>query len=565
MRAAKLRTKVTMFFLLAALPAAVVSIGAAVVIDRLIAAEIERSAQETFHAVDAGVKVELARIQAALDRVADDDALRELAEAVDHPSAIDRAEGLAPILAAEAGLSVLAVVAARGPSAATIVSSAHLPTAAGDPAPRFAHFGEAQAGFVRELVAGNPPVVIPVIIAARTAYDRTDQPSLVVYGGRRLDGSFLTMLAGTRGAGLVLEVPGAEPRRFGPVLGRAGPSITLPPIDPETEGAKIRVTIDTQRLEDAQRLFAVFAAALVVTAFIGALLAGLWISRRITEPILDLSTAAAEVGAGRLDVRVERRSDDEVGGLVDVFNQMVGEVAEGRERLVRAERIAAWREAAKRVAHEIKNPLTPMRMAMETLRKAYKAEHPDLDEIVSESTTAVLDEVRSLSRIVTEFSQFARLPKPKPEAVEPVVLLEHTLRLYGTAPDGVTVQLDVEAVTARVLPKVHVDRDQLGQSLINLVKNAIEAMHAGGTVTLDANAAERTGRAGVTLEVRDTGPGIDEAIAERLFAPYFTTKPAGTGLGLAIVERIVDEHGGAIDVLSTPGDGATFRIWLPAV
>jgi len=556
---ARLRTKVTMFFVLAALPAVVVSIGAVIVIDRLIASEIERSASETFHSVKRGLEAEQARIRGALDRVIADQSLRELADTVEHGAAIDRSEGLAPLLAAEVGLSVLAIVAARGPDAATIVSSAHLPTAAGDPAPRAAQFGATEVGFGTELVAGNPPSMVPVILAARITKDDRGRGALVVYGGRRLDADFLEMLAGTRGAGLVLEAPGAEPQVFGPVRGAGGRSIALPPVDPELDGAKIRVAVSTARLERAQSLFAAFAAGLVLVALIGALVAGAWISRRITEPILDLAAAAAEVGAGRLDVRVERTSADEVGALVDVFNQMVGEVAESRERLVRAERLAAWREAARRVAHEIKNPLTPMRMAMETLRKAHRAQHPELDEIVDESTTAVLEEVRALSRIVTEFAQFARLPKPRPETVEVTELIEHTVRLFGSPPEGVNLAFNPDVLHERPLPTISVDRDQLHQTLLNLVKNAIEAMETtGGTVTLDAHPAND----GVAIEVADDGPGIDEDTEAQLFVPYFTTKSSGTGLGLAMVERIVHEHGGTIEVESN--DGATFRIWLPA-
>jgi nitrogen fixation/metabolism regulation signal transduction histidine kinase len=303
----------------------------------------------------------------------------------------------------------------------------------------------------------------------------------------------------------------------------------------------------------------------MIAAFALALAAGTWLSRRITEPILELSSAAVQVGAGKLDVEVPAGTDDEVGALIEVFNQMIKELADSRERLARAERVAAWREAARRIAHEIKNPLNPMQMAMETLRKAYKSKHAQLDEIVEESIKVVLDEVRAISRMVSSFSDFARLPRPKLEAIPPLELLQHAARLYGTVPPGLSVVLDAAVIDARRLPRINADRDQVERALINLVKNAIEAMPNGGKVVLDAAATKRGAGAGVSLIVTDNGPGMSAAVKEQLFVPYFTTKPEGTGLGLAIVERIVAEHDGAIDVETAPGSGTTFRLWIPEV
>lgn len=569
-----LRSRLTLFFLIASFPAVVISVGAIVVIDRMVKEEIAQRADDTFAAVTLGLDAEKDRVERALLRIARDDSIRSLADAVDHEAAVDRAEGIAPLLAAEAGLPLFAVVAASGPRAGTIISSAHLPTAAGDAAPRFSAprlVRGSTVGFAQELVAGNPPTSVPAIVAVHTTPDRSGRRALVLYGGTRLDGRLLQVLARTGGASLILRAPGDEPRRFGresmrgslPVRNIALPS--LAGATPDDEGARIVVAIDRPRLEEDRRRFVFLAAGLAISIFAGALVAGTWLSRPITGPIEELSRAAVRVGAGELDVRVEHDRDDEVGELVVMFNQMVTEIADSRQSLARAERIAAWRDAARQVAHEIKNPLTPMQMAMETLRKAYRVKHADLDAIVDESTQAVLDEVRSLSRIVSEFSEFARLPKPRLEQLSALELLETTSRLYGSPPESITVELDSARLAAADLPMVSADRDQLGRALINLVKNAIEAMQAsGGIVLLDAEANERGGKPGVTLRVSDNGPGMTDEVKGRLFKPYFTTKKTGTGLGLAIVEQIVAEHAGAIDVTTSPGAGTTFDVWLPA-
>jgi signal transduction histidine kinase len=207
-----------------------------------------------------------------------------------------------------------------------------------------------------------------------------------------------------------------------------------------------------------------------------------------------------------------------------------------------------------------------MQMAMETVRKAHRSQHPEFEEILQESTQAVLDEVRSLSRLVSEFSEFARLPSPKLGEVSPLTLLDHALRLYGSAPEDVSVRLD-SRYELESLPDVRADQDQIGRALINLVKNALEALQGsagGGETVLSAKAEQRGGRQGVCLIVQDDGPGMSEEVRQHLFDPYFTTKPEGTGLGLAIVDRIVAEHDGAINVHSAEGEGTRFELWLPS-
>jgi nitrogen fixation/metabolism regulation signal transduction histidine kinase len=234
---------------------------------------------------------------------------------------------------------------------------------------------------------------------------------------------------------------------------------------------------------------------------------------------------------------------------------MTRDVRAAREELARAERVAAWREIAQRIAHEIKNPLTPIQMAIETLKRAQPKGPEVFDALFAESAQTILDEVQRLKHIVAEFSSFARMPQPqlKPCAVGEVV--EAALKLYAGA-------VPVERELDPALPPALADRDQLTQVLLNLVENAREAVSSqasGGRIRVRTRAVD--GR--VELEVADDGPGIAEAARARLFTPYFTTKAKGTGLGLAIVHRIVSDHGGEIRVGGAPGAGAVFTVSLP--
>jgi nitrogen fixation/metabolism regulation signal transduction histidine kinase len=253
---------------------------------------------------------------------------------------------------------------------------------------------------------------------------------------------------------------------------------------------------------------------------------------------------------------VEGRATGEVGELVRAFNAMTQDLASNRLRLAQAERVAAWREVARRLAHEIKNPLTPIAMSVETLRDALAAGRRDFPEIFDEGTRAIGEEVRRLKRIVDEFSRFARLPAPERAAVAPEELVGAVLALYPSAPPGVSVERRI----APGLPAVSADRDQVLQLLLNLLRNALDAMPEGGPLLLEARAEG----AGVALSVKDGGAGISAEDLPHVFEPYFTKKEGGTGLGLAIAHRIAEEHGGRLTVESTPGQGATFTLWLPA-
>ncbi|MEO1336143.1 MAG: ATP-binding protein, partial [Myxococcota bacterium] len=322
-------------------------------------------------------------------------------------------------------------------------------------------------------------------------------------------------------------------------------------------GAILEIRVGSPRLTRARQQVLRWSPLLVGGSLALAIGLSWLLSRRISHPIRTLSTAAQSVAGGDLSVRVKPVGQDEVGHLMGVFNHMAKELADSRDQLRRAERAAAWQQIARRVAHEIKNPLFPIQMSIETLQKSYDKQHPKLSEIVRESTKTVLEEVQALNRLVTEFSKFARLPPPDKQPLEIAKLFAHVLELYGT--DGRVV---AELETLQELPKLNADREQMNRVLINLVKNSLEAMEpSGGKVRLDARLGEDNA---VLVIIADDGPGMTPSIQDEIFTPYFTTKPEGTGLGLAIVDRIVAEHGGDILVRSTD-HGTTFTLRLPIV
>jgi two-component system nitrogen regulation sensor histidine kinase NtrY len=287
------------------------------------------------------------------------------------------------------------------------------------------------------------------------------------------------------------------------------------------------------------------------------LLSGL-LTVAFTRPLAALEQAAKRVGEGDLASTLGGgHGGREVTRAFDAFNAMTRELERARARILRAERLAAWRDIAQRIAHEIKNPLSPIQVSIETMRKTKAKQHPDFDEIFEESTVTILEEVERLKRIVGEFSEFARLPRPRPAPVELRELLEHVARLLG-GDEGADVEVDGTRVT------LEGDREQLVQVLMNLTQNGLAA---GRERRPDARVVLRvapTGEGGAIIDVDDQGPGIPDELRVRIFEPYFTTRAEGTGLGLAIVHRIVTDHGGTIEVEDGPLGGARFRLRLPS-
>jgi signal transduction histidine kinase len=297
----------------------------------------------------------------------------------------------------------------------------------------------------------------------------------------------------------------------------------------------------------------------------GALLLGLalswWAASRVARPVLELAEGAREVAAGRWDVRVENGSRDEVGELARSFNQMTGQLVEQRDRLVQAERVAAWRELARRLAHELKNPLFPLQITVENLQRAREANPEQFDEVFRESTATLLAELQNLRTILNRFGDFAKMPAPERQPLDLNELVRGVVRLFEAqfrAPGRAPIRAELRLEEG--LAPIHADPHLLRRAVENLVLNALDAMPEGGTLTLST--ARRDGSA--ELLVADTGKGLTPEERDRLFTPYYTTKQHGTGLGLAIVQSVVSDHGGTIAVESAPERGTTFRILLPA-
>ena len=287
-----------------------------------------------------------------------------------------------------------------------------------------------------------------------------------------------------------------------------------------------------------------------------ALLLSLWTTARITRPVEALAAGARAVAAGDWNTKVEVRSRDEIGALAAAFNQMTRQLLEQRDRLVQAERVAAWRELARRLAHELKNPLFPLQITVENLQRAREAHPGQFDEVFRESTATLLAELAKLRGIIGRFSDFAKMPRPQLGTVDLNHLVRESVKLFEAQMQaaGVTLRLDLAAD----LRAIQADPSLLGRVLQNLVLNAIDAMPAGGSLTIRTQPQETA----VRIEVEDTGQGLTQEECDRLFTPYYTTKTHGTGLGLAIVQSVVSDHGGKIGVRSEPGKGTAFVIEL---
>jgi nitrogen fixation/metabolism regulation signal transduction histidine kinase len=229
---------------------------------------------------------------------------------------------------------------------------------------------------------------------------------------------------------------------------------------------------------------------------------------------------------------------------------------EDTTHVAREQKLAAWSEVARRVAHEIKNPLTPIRLSAERIARRLHAGSPDLHEAIDRGTKVIVEEVDFLKSLVDEFSRFARLPEMRPEPTDLPALARSAVRLFEGAREGVALRVESRLRRDRVL----LDPEQIKRALINLLDNALEACGASGEITVGLSEDTR----GVTIEVADTGRGVPPRDREKLFLPDFTTKGRGTGLGLAIVSRIVADHNGTIRVEENRPRGSRFIIELPA-
>jgi signal transduction histidine kinase len=535
--------------------------------------EFERRGQEVAHAAE---------------RVANADAALRIAIDVNRPDPdLSLHVNDAASLAETQGLDFLELVAGDG----TIVSSAQWP----------ARFGYKEAWLTE-------PVDWPVERAFLKREDLPDEAALaleavrvvtagegrlLIVAGRRLDSAFLASLVLPSGMRALLYrnlepvfsaqalagVAAKDAERLAPLIERvrhenreasdeirwssdasSAETFYATPLRGR-DGHPLGVLLIGSSRRQVVRLVGSIRKAGLYVGGVGTLLALLlaaWATARVTRPVKLLAAGAGEVARGNWQARVEIDSGDEIGDLARAFNQMTGQLSDQRERLVQAERVAAWRELARRLAHELKNPLFPLQITVENLERA-KREHPaQFEEVFRESTATLLAELANLKAIIGRFSDFAKMATPQFEPVQLNDLVSAVLKLFDA-------QL---AAAANIRPEVHLDAnlrpieadpEQLKRALQNLVLNAMDAMPNGGTLRLNTRQYNST----VILEVADTGQGLTKEECDRLFTPYYTTKHHGTGLGLAIVQSVVSDHGGTISVESQPGRGATFRIELP--
>lgn len=459
-----------------------------------------------------------------------------------------------PALARSLGLDTLEILDATSGASARVLASAHYPGRAGGSDENLLRAVETAGGsFVRKVTVrerGESREEIALLWSCGVG--RGDARVRVV-GGRLLRPDYGSTILGDVSPVRLHLADGGEP------VPRNAKEIHAFHDDEHRVAMRLFAIIDERPLRDQlaelDRGFAIaFAIALSL-----ALLLGTFLALRTTRPLLELERAARRVGEGDLEATIPVRHGGEIGRAMEAFNRMTHELRTTREQLLRAERIAAWREIARRIAHEIKNPLSPIQVSIETMRKTYAGRHPDFDEIFEESTLTILEEVERLKRIVTEFSRFARLPRPQPEWLDVREVIDHVVGLQRE--DEVELHVTMDEV-----PRVRADRGQVTQVLFNVVQNAAYAARAehgpaGGRVAIEV--AEDPSTAGVRIAIRDNGAGIPDDVAGRLFEPYFTTKPGGTGLGLAIAQRVIEDHRGRIEVRGAPDRGAEFVITLP--
>lgn len=302
------------------------------------------------------------------------------------------------------------------------------------------------------------------------------------------------------------------------------------------------------------------AAGVAGAALLIGLLISLWVSARITRPLEHLAEGVREVASGRWDTVIDLRGRDEIGQLASAFNEMTRTLAAQRDQLVQTERVAAWRELARRLAHELRNPLFPMQITVENLQKARQLDAKQFLEVFNESTATLKAELANLNTIVGRFSDFSKMPAPRFARVNVNEALRSAVRLFEPQFHAVgKPPIIPEYFLTEPLPEIDADADLLHRAFQNLVLNAMDAMPSGGTLTL--RTSEHEGN--VRVEVADTGKGLTSEECSRLFTPYYTTKVQGTGLGLAIIQSVVSDHHGTISVSSEEGRGTTFRIELP--
>jgi signal transduction histidine kinase len=296
----------------------------------------------------------------------------------------------------------------------------------------------------------------------------------------------------------------------------------------------------------------------VLFSLLGAAI-GYWMAERIADPVNRLTRATRRIARGDLDARIAGTSSDELRRLVEDFNQMAADLKRQRVELERTQRLEAWADMARQVAHDIKNPLTPIQLSAEHAQRVNADRGRPLSPILDECVTAILSQVKLLRQISAEFSSFASSPTPRPEPTRLPDLLEEVVEPYRA---GLAGRVTIAVAAPSALPLAFIDRTLFARALTNVIENALHAMPGGGELRVSCR--EQPAPAHVlVVEVSDTGLGMDAAARARIFEPYFSTKTTGTGLGLTIAKRNVELNGGTIAVESERGTGTTVIMTLP--
>ena len=478
----------------------------------------------------------------------------------------------------------------------TVISSAQYPARVGhkeDWVTATKDWNATPAFLKREDLADGAALSLTTVRSVSGGNDK----SLYIVGGRRLDQNFLSTLVLPSGMRAFLYVnldpafsPAAllsgkdgveQPERLQPVIDqiRKQPQTLVQTINWSSDATSaetfhamplmgrnnellgvLLVGSSRKELVLLRNRIVMTSAAVAAGALLIGLLVGLWVAARITRPVRELAEGAREVAAGRWETRIDVRGLDEIGQLGIAFNDMTRTLASQRDRLLQTERVAAWRELARRLAHELRNPLFPLQITVENLQRAKQLDAKQFLEVFNESTATLKVELANLNAIVGRFSDFSKMQAPAFTRMDVNEALRNIIRLFEPQFNVVgKPTIAAEYFLTEPLPEIDADPVLLHRAFQNLVLNALDVMPAGGTLTL--RTSERG--ANVLIEFSDSGAGLTPEECARLFTPYYTTKQQGTGLGLAIVQSIVSDHHGTISVSSEEGHGTTFRIELP--
>ena len=298
-----------------------------------------------------------------------------------------------------------------------------------------------------------------------------------------------------------------------------------------------------------------FLPTLLMTAIIT-----ITFTRRITHPIVELTEAIQRVAEGDFSIQILTRRDDELGILIKSFNSMVQDLEKSRAALVKNEKISIWQNMAQQLAHEIKNPLTPIRLSAERVLRRWRMNPENTGEILESSMMAIIQETESLSTLLNEFRTLSKPMEPSNSLANLHDSIDEMVNSYSISYSKIS--FDTEHVQSGVMLKI--DKHRLSQVLTNIIINAIDAMDGEGLIEIRTDLVKKRDICYCRISVKDSGKGISEDKTKLVFTPYFTTKESGTGLGLPIIERIVNDHDGSIWFDSAEGAGTTFYIDLPA-